>query len=70
MTQRQLAERLGVNETAVSRDERNEYHGITVDRATKVLEALGARIETKVVMMPQMRAPSQGVTVQEPELTR
>jgi DNA-binding XRE family transcriptional regulator len=70
MTQRQLAERLGVNETAVSRDERNEYHGITVDRATKVLEALGARIETKVVMIPSARAPSQGPQLQEPELTR
>ena len=52
MTQRQLAELLGVNETMVSRDERNEYHGITVQRATRVLEALGARIETRVVMVP------------------
>ena len=52
MTQRQLAELLGVSETMVSRDERNEYHGITVQRATRVLEALGARIETRVVMVP------------------
>src|SRR3989442_11299788 len=30
MSQRELADRLGVSETQVSRDERNEYHGITV----------------------------------------
>jgi len=48
MTQRQLAERLGVSETMVSRDERNEYHGITVERAMRVLDALGARLTTRV----------------------
>lgn len=48
MTQRELAERLGVNETMVSRDERNEYHGITVDRARRVLDALGAKLVTRV----------------------
>jgi hypothetical protein len=56
MTQRQLAERLGVNETMVSRDERNEYHGITVDRARRVLEALGVRLVTRVEVEP-MDAP-------------
>ena len=30
MTQRELARRMDADETAVSRDERNEYHGITV----------------------------------------
>lgn len=40
LSQRELAQRLGVNESQVSRDERNEYHGITLDRAAKVLEAL------------------------------
>lgn len=48
MTQRQLAERLGVTESMVSRDERNEYHGITVERARRVLDALGARLITRV----------------------
>ena len=32
----------------VSRDERNEYHGITVERARRVLDALGARLLTRV----------------------
>lgn len=44
ITQRELASRLGVSEAAVSRDERNEYHGITVERAQRVLNALGSTI--------------------------
>ncbi len=40
-TQRQLAEALGVPEAVVSRDERNEYHGISLDKYGKVLAALG-----------------------------
>jgi len=38
LTQRELADRLGIHESQVSRDERNEYHGITVERATRVLD--------------------------------
>ncbi len=48
MTQRELASRLGVNESVVSRDERNEYHGITVERAQRVIEALGVPIATGI----------------------
>jgi len=44
LTQRELAERLGVHESQVSRDERNEYHGITVERASRVLDALDVRL--------------------------
>lgn len=40
ITQHELVERLGVSESVVSRDERNEYHGITVERAQCVLNAL------------------------------
>lgn len=52
ITQRELAERLGVNESAVSRDERNEYHGITVERANKILMALGIEMHAKVSLGP------------------
>ncbi len=52
MSQRELAAQLGVHESQVSRDERNEYHGITVDRAGKILEALGAKLQTTVVEAP------------------
>ncbi len=48
MTQRELAAKLDVHETQVSRDERNEYHGVSVDRAIKILEALGVRLTTQV----------------------
>ncbi len=37
LTQKDLADRLSVDESQVSRDERNEYHGITVERAQRIL---------------------------------
>ena len=49
LTQRELAERLEVHESQVSRDERNEYHGITVERANRILEALHVDVRTEVV---------------------
>lgn len=48
ISQRQLAEKLDTHESQVSRDERNEYHGITLERAQRVLEALGVEIRTTV----------------------
>lgn len=42
VTQRELATRLGVNESQVSRDERNEYHGVKVERVHRILAALDA----------------------------
>jgi DNA-directed RNA polymerase specialized sigma subunit len=44
LTQRELAERLSVSEAAVSRDERNEYHGITMERAQRILDALNETV--------------------------
>lgn len=46
MTQRHLAEKLEVHESQVSRDERNEYHGITVERASRILDALGVDLRS------------------------
>lgn len=48
ISQRELAKRLDVHESQVSRDERNEYFGITLERAVKVLEALNVRLRTRV----------------------
>lgn len=48
ITQRELAKRLKVDESQVSRDERNEYHGITVERASRVLDALGVSVKSKL----------------------
>jgi DNA-directed RNA polymerase specialized sigma subunit len=52
LTQRQLADRLGVSEAQVSRDERNEYHGIGVDRAQRILDVLGVTITVGVQEQP------------------
>src|SRR6516162_1096214 len=52
ISQRELAKRLNVHESQVSRDERNEYFGITLERAAKILDALGARLHTKVEIPP------------------
>lgn len=48
ISQRELAERLGVHETQVSRDERNEYFGIKVDRAIRILDVLEVSLLTRV----------------------
>jgi DNA-binding Xre family transcriptional regulator len=56
LSQRDLADRLGVHETQVSRDERNEYHGITVERLKKILEALEVEMVTKVDLRRKSRS--------------
>jgi len=52
ISQRELAKRLDVHESQVSRDERNEYFGITLERAIKILDALNVRLHTKVEFAP------------------
>jgi DNA-binding XRE family transcriptional regulator len=49
-TQKELAEALGVSEAQVSRDETNEYYGITLERAQRILETMGLqfRMEAEV----------------------
>ena len=48
MSQKDLAARLSVHESQVSRDERNEYHGFTIERASRILDALGADLASRV----------------------
>src|SRR6266852_2995772 len=48
LSQKDLADRLGVSEAVVSRDERNEYHAISVERAQRILDALQAAISVRV----------------------
>jgi hypothetical protein len=52
ISQRDLARRLNVHETQVSRDERYEYFGITLERAAKILDALNVRLRTQVAIDP------------------
>ena len=56
ISQRELAERLGVHESQVSRDERNEYHGIRLDRAARILDALGVELRSTVELAAEDRA--------------
>lgn len=44
ISQEELAKRLGVLESDVSRDEENHYRGLTDERARKILTALGVRV--------------------------
>jgi DNA-binding XRE family transcriptional regulator len=48
ISQRELAKKLNVHESQVSRDERNEYYGITLERAIKLLDALNVKLHTQV----------------------
>lgn len=56
ITQRELAERLNVHESQVSRDERNDYHGITVDRAGRLLDVLGVDTRTAVLSVGPIKS--------------
>jgi len=55
LTQRELATRLGVHEAQISRDERNEYHGITVERASRILDTLGVQLRSSFDQPPLPR---------------
>jgi DNA-directed RNA polymerase specialized sigma subunit len=48
MSQKDLAEKLGVSEPQVSRDERNEYHGASIEKIQKVLDTLGIKLKSKI----------------------
>lgn len=48
LTQRELAERMDVSESQVSRDERNDYHGISMERAERIVRALQGRVRLQV----------------------
>jgi DNA-directed RNA polymerase specialized sigma subunit len=60
LTQSQLAERLGVSEAQVSKDERNEYHGIGVDRAQRIAEAMGETLTVGVSPHPDRELATTG----------
>ena len=46
LSQTELARRLDVHVSQISRDERNEYHGVTVQRASRILEALAVELRS------------------------
>lgn len=52
LSQKELANRLEVSEAQVSRDERNEYHGVSVERAQRILDTMGETLTTRVADKP------------------
>ncbi len=48
VTQRELAARLDVNESLVSRDEKSEYQGVTIERASRIFEVLGFQVRCSI----------------------
>lgn len=52
VSQAELARRLNVSEAQVSRDERNEYHCVSTEKAQKVFEALHVKPVTQI-SLPQ-----------------
>jgi DNA-binding Xre family transcriptional regulator len=52
ISQRELAKTLGVHESQVSRDERNEYRSITVERANRILEVLRVQLTSEMRPVP------------------
>ncbi|MFK7961395.1 MAG: helix-turn-helix domain-containing protein [Phycisphaerales bacterium] len=56
MSQRELAERLGVDPSQVSRDERNEYRNVTLERARRILDALGVDLVSTVARVGPNKA--------------
>ena len=63
VSQRELAERLEVHESQVSRDERNEYRGVTLERANRILEALQVELISSVVSVGDHGARKAGSRV-------
>ncbi len=44
ISQKELAERLGVSAAQISRDERHEYYGATTEKIENVMQAMGMRV--------------------------
>lgn len=49
LSQSELAKRIDVDPSQISRDEKNEYHGITVQRASRIMKALGVEARYDLV---------------------
>lgn len=58
MTQKALADKLDVSESVVSRDERNEYHGISIERAQRIIDALNGSVSLKVKAKRKSMVPA------------
>lgn len=57
-SKRDFARAVDVHESQVSRDERNEYQGISVERAAQLLDALGVEFQIKARVLPPIAVDS------------
>jgi DNA-directed RNA polymerase specialized sigma subunit len=62
LSQRELAARLGVSETQVSRDERFAYRAVSVTRAQRILDVLG---ECVTLSIDHQRPADPATAIQE-----
>lgn len=62
LSQKALAERLGVKEQQIQRYEATQYAGATFERLQAVAEALDVRVDQRVFLPPQPAARSSHVT--------
>ena len=53
MSQAELANKLGVSEAQVSRDERHEYYGASTEKIEKVKSAMGMRTKISIELHAQ-----------------
>lgn len=60
LTQKALAERLGVKEQQVQRYEATQYAGVTFERLRSVADALGVRIDQRVFLPTPAAPPHEG----------
>ena len=67
VSRRELARRLDVHASQVSRDERHEYFGITLERAIKIFDALNVRLRTRVEVEPEGQMAILDITPIEPQ---
>lgn len=63
ISQREFANRIGVCETQVSRHERNEYRGISINRIAEIVEIF--KYEIKLTIEPTISAESFGPREEE-----
>lgn len=53
LSQRELADRLDVHESQVSRDEKNGYQGVSLERAAQILDVLSINIQIQARLSEQ-----------------
>jgi transcriptional regulator with XRE-family HTH domain len=69
LTQREFAELAGSHESQVSRDEKNEYHGVGEDRLRALMNAVGLNFEGQYFLVEIVVRPRL-VSVDQPTVYR